>query len=249
MATWKITPLCLGYITRPKKNFFEDYTGTEIEPFPVNSFYLTDGVHKVVIDNGGCSPEVEGMPRGVAGKPYSRTENQVIDKALANIGVDINDIEAILFTHLHWDHAFNTHLFPKGTRLICQKRELESLDDPDEPSNKIGYVRDYLNQFEYELIDGDAEIFPGVSVVYTPGHTIGCQSIVVDTEDGVVIVTGDLIPLQCSWYNDPPKGNGLCYNDLSRENMHKSMEKLRKISTKILTGHDNGVFGPGMGMK
>ena len=114
MATWKITPLCLGYITRPKKNFFEDYTGTEIEPFPVNAFYLTDGVHKVVIDNGGCSPEVEGMPRGVAGKPYSRTEDQVIDKALANIGVDINDIEAILFTHLHGDHAFNTHLFRKG---------------------------------------------------------------------------------------------------------------------------------------
>ena len=159
MAAWKITPLCLGYITRPKKNFFEDYTGTEIEPFPVNSFYLTDGTHKIVVDNGGCSPELEGLPRGVAGKPYTRTADQVIDAALKNIGVDINDIEAIIFTHLHWDHAFNTHLFPKNTRLICQKKELESLDDPDEPSNKIGYVREYLHQFEYEKVDGDAEVF------------------------------------------------------------------------------------------
>lgn len=246
MSKYKITPLCLGYITRPKKNFFEDYTGTEIEPFPINAFYLTDGVHKLLVDNGGCPVDYE---RGKGAQPYTRTENQVIDAALKNIGVDIDDIEAILFTHLHWDHAYNTHLFPKSTRLICQKKELESLDDPDEPSNKIGYVKEYIKLFKYELIDGDAEVFPGVSVVYTPGHTIGCQSIIVDTEDGPVIIAGDLIPLQCSWYNDPPKGNGLCYNDLSRENMHKSMEKLRKISTKILTGHDNGVFGPNMGMK
>lgn len=249
MSQYTIHPLCLGYITRPKKNFFEDYTGTEIEPFPINAFYLTDGIHKIVVDNGGCSPELTGLPRGVAGKPYTRSKDQIIDAALKNIGVDIREVEAVLFTHLHWDHAFNTHLFPSSTRLICQKRELESLDDPDEPSNKIGYVRDYLSRFTYELIDGDTEIFPGLSVLYTPGHTIGCQSIAVDTELGTVIITGDLIPLQESWYNDPPKGNGLCYNEISRDNMHRSMEKLRRISTKILTGHDNAVFGPGMGLR
>ncbi len=218
----------------------------QVQDCPQIMFAILGGPSPVLVDTGTPDP---AFVREYHGYDFERDEQEHPLATLAGLGVRPEDVEVVIHTHLHWDHAYNTHLFPKSTRLICQKKELESLDDPDEPSNKIGYVKEYIKLFKYELVDGDEELFPGVSVVYTPGHTIGCQSVIVDTGEGPVIIAGDLIPLQCSWYSDPPKGNGLCYNELSKENMHTSMEKLRKISTKILTGHDNGVFGPGMGMK
>src|SRR6202023_3847286 len=43
----------------------------------------------------------------------------------------------------------------------------------------------------FELIDGDAQIAEGVRVVATPGHTVGHQSVIVDTPDGGAMMIGD----------------------------------------------------------
>lgn len=244
MKTYKITPLCLGLITRPKKNFFYNYQGTEVEAFPVNAYYL-EGEHKILVDNGGCAVDAE---RGIAAQPYTRTTDQEVDNALRNIGVQPEEIEYIIFTHLHWDHASNNHLFPNA-KLICQKRELESLDEPENPSNKKGYVKEYVQLFHYELVEGDTELFDGISVVLTPGHTIGSQSVIVQTEDGPTIISGDLITLIESWERDPPQPNGLYYNEDALEMMFESINKLIPISKRLLPGHDKRVFEERMGQK
>ena len=44
----------------------------------------------------------------------------------------------------------------------------------------------------YVELDGDAELFPGVSVLSTPGHTVGHQAVVVETEEGLVVLGGDV---------------------------------------------------------
>lgn len=242
MSTYKITPLNLGYLTRPKRNFFYNYQGTEVEQYPINAYYL-EGEYKILVDNGGCSPDME---RGVAAQPYTRSPEQEIDKALDNIGVKPEDIDYIIFTHLHWDHAYNTHFFPKAG-LICQKRELESLDEEGNPSNEKGYVKEYVKQFKYQLVEGDVQLFDGISVVLTPGHTIGSQSVVVDTEEGPTIICGDLIALLDSWRAEPPQPNGLFYNEEALRMMYASIEKLRHISKRLLPGHDAAVYGPDLG--
>ena len=236
MEKYKITPLNLGYITRPKKNFFYGYEGTEVKAFPVNAYYL-EGEYKILVDNGGCAADA---PRGVAAQPYTRTKDQEVDTALRSIGVEPEEIEVIIFTHLHWDHASNTALFPNA-RLICQKREYESLFEPDHPSIQKGYVIEEVKGYNYELVDGDAQLFDGISVVLTPGHTIGSQSVVVDTEEGPVIITGDLIAIQDSWKHDPPMPNGLYYNEEALRMMFDSIDKLIPISKYILPGHDPAV--------
>lgn len=237
MKTYKIFPLNLGYITRPKKNFFFGYQGTEVEDFPVIAYYL-EGEHKILVDNGGCAVDA---PRGVAAQPYTRTKEQEIDNALRAIGVEPEEIEFIIFTHLHWDHASNTNLFPNA-RLICQKREFESLDEPNNPSNKKGYIKEYVQKYTYEFVEGDVDLFDGISVMLTPGHTIGSQSVIVQMEEGPAIITGDLITLRESWEHNPPQPNGLYYNDDALEMMYESIEKLRPVSKLIFPGHDGCVF-------
>lgn len=242
MSTYKITPLCLGHITRPKKNFFYGYTGSEVLPYPLIAYFL-DGEHKILVDTGGCAPD---EPRGIGAQPYTRTPEEELPTALAAIGLTPDDIEYVIFTHLHWDHAYNNHLFPNAV-FYCQKKEYEGLIDP--ATEKIGYVPEEVLKYEYTLIDGDAEVFPGIYAIHTPGHTPGGQCLIVDTDVGKVALTGDTITLQESFRQSPPRCNGLYHSETDLAQMLEATNKLAAITHNILPGHEPAVFLPGMGLE
>jgi N-acyl homoserine lactone hydrolase len=68
-----------------------------------------------------------------------------------------------------------------------QRAELEAAVEPD-------YLVEWVH-FEgesYIVVDGDAQLFEGVSVLFTPGHSAGHQAVVVETGDGVVVLGGDV---------------------------------------------------------
>jgi N-acyl homoserine lactone hydrolase len=97
------------------------------------------------------------------------------------------DVICVINTHLHFDHCGGNRLFA-GTPIHVQRAEREAAraDDYTIP----GWV-----EFEgatYVEHDGEAEIVPGVRVLPTPGHTPGHQSVLVDTDDGLVILAGDV---------------------------------------------------------
>jgi len=93
----------------------------------------------------------------------------------------------VINTHLHFDHCGGNRLFP-GIPIHVQRRERAAAREP-------GYTIPEWVEFEgarYVELDGEAEIAPGVRVLPTPGHTPGHQSVLVDTEDGLVVVAGDV---------------------------------------------------------
>jgi glyoxylase-like metal-dependent hydrolase (beta-lactamase superfamily II) len=237
MSHYKITPLHLGDITRPKSNMIYGYEGAEVQDFPLIAYYL-EGEHKILVDTGGSPPE---SAQGKRAAPYKRMPEQELDRALGAIGVDPGDIDTVILTHLHWDHAANNHFFPEAA-LLCQKIEYESLLDPN--VTKKGYDLENVLKFSYGLIDGDRQIFDGISVVLTPGHTLGMQCVVVDTDLGKVILTGDLVTLRESLSYDPPRFNALLYDDSALDAMKESLKKILPISRTILPGHDPNVFTP-----
>lgn len=242
MSIYSVTPLCLGHITRPKKNFFCGYTGTEVLSYPLIAYYL-EGEHKILVDTGGCAPDA---PRGIGAQPYTRTPEEELPAALASIGLTPDDIEYVIFTHLHWDHAYNNNLFPHAV-FYCQKREYESVADP--AADKTGYVAEEVLKYHYELLDGDGEIFPGIYALLTPGHTEGGQTLIVDTKLGKLALTGDTITLQESFHQDPPMCNGLYHSEKALQDMLEGAQKIAAITKNILPGHDPNVFLPGMGLE
>ena len=242
MSLYKIKPLHLGDITRPKANMIYGYKGTEVQDFPLIAYYL-EGNYKILVDTGGSHPE---SAQGKLVKPYRRSPEQELEAALKRIGVDPEEIDYVILTHFHWDHAGNNHLFPQAT-LLCQKSEYESLFDPLFAEDK-GYDRESILKCSYELLDGDRQLAPGISVVLTPGHTPGMQSVVVDTEIGKVVCTGDLITLRESLDYDPPSFNGRLYDAAAVDLAQKSVDKILAISRHILPGHDPAVFTAGMGL-
>ena len=97
------------------------------------------------------------------------------------------DVVCVINTHLHFDHCGGNRLFA-GTPIHVQRVEREAARAAD-------YTIPAWVEFEgatYVEHDGEAEIITGVRVLPTPGHTPGHQSVLVDTDDGLVVLAGDV---------------------------------------------------------
>jgi N-acyl homoserine lactone hydrolase len=97
------------------------------------------------------------------------------------------DVVFVINTHLHFDHCGGNRLFA-GTPIYVQRREREEARTED-------YTIPEWVEFEgatYVELEGEQELLPGLRVVPTPGHTPGHQSVLVETDDGLAVVAGDV---------------------------------------------------------
>jgi N-acyl homoserine lactone hydrolase len=97
------------------------------------------------------------------------------------------DVVFVINTHLHFDHCGGNRLF-KGTPIYVQGREREAAREED-------YTIPEWVEFDgadYVELQGERKLLPGIRVLPTPGHTPGHQSVLVETDDGLVVVAGDV---------------------------------------------------------
>ncbi|HEX6489452.1 MAG TPA: MBL fold metallo-hydrolase [Candidatus Dormibacteraeota bacterium] len=128
--------------------------------------------------------------------------------SLRRLGIRPDEVDVVLTTHLHWDHAggFTRKdssggielTFPRAKHFV-QRAEWDFAQAPD-PRSRAGYIEDdYLPAAEagvIELVEGDAEVLPGVELRLTGGHTPGHQVCVFRAGDLACAVTGDLVPMR-----------------------------------------------------
>jgi N-acyl homoserine lactone hydrolase len=99
---------------------------------------------------------------------------------------DVPDVVSVVNTHLHFDHCGGNRRYA-GTPTYVQRAELAAAVAP-------AYLEEWARfpGESYVELDGDTELFEGVSVLSTPGHSAGHQSVVVRTADGTVVLGGDV---------------------------------------------------------
>ena len=99
---------------------------------------------------------------------------------------DVGDVVAIVNTHLHFDHCGGNRRYA-GTPTYVQRMELEAAVAPD-------YLEEWVHfpGESYVELDGDAQLFDGIAVLFTPGHSPGHQAVVVETDQGRVVLGGDV---------------------------------------------------------
>ncbi len=172
--------------------------------------------------------------------PYDQvSESEYFDSRLGQIGLGVEDIDFVVASHLHFDHAGNMQMF-KGSnaRLICNDKEKEFAFGYEGPFNGAHLKADYEG-LEFETVSGDTEILPGVTLIEAPGHTAGTMSMKVDLpQSGSMIFTSDAIYLGDSY--GPPASPAAIVNDLGA--WYASVEKLRRIAetsnAEMIFGHD-----------
>jgi N-acyl homoserine lactone hydrolase len=146
-------------------------TPGDTERWPVHGFVVTYPDGAALVDTG------------VGGPPDLIRDWEVVNitaaDALAGLGLVPGDIDLVINTHLHFDHCGQNAVF-KHAAFYVQRAELDRCRR-DSPALYDWF--DFQNA-SFELLDGDAEIRPGLSVITTPGHTFGHQSVLVAAEDG-----------------------------------------------------------------
>lgn len=108
-----------------------------------------------------------------------------IDQELARVGLDRSDITLVVNSHLHFDHCGNNALFPRATVLV-QDQELAT-------ARTLRTRYTVPEWFDYEgaaiqPVSGDMRLLEGISLISTPGHTPGHQSVLIETGTGSTLV-------------------------------------------------------------
>lgn len=195
-----------------------------------------------------------GFPAGteVAGLGYAtmallRTENETIlvdtggagarkflQRALKQRGFSPRDISKVILTHIHWDHCCNIDLFPHA-EFILSKTDWEygMTVDPDEAPYVYGGYLAWLRAFRKRFIleDGE-EIVPGVTTLFTPGHTPGSMSLLIDMGAEKWCIAGDAVKNLGELESASVKSNP------DPEASAISIQKIRSCCSRILPGHD-----------
>jgi N-acyl homoserine lactone hydrolase len=156
----------------------------EIKRLHLASLRGVDGlewpVHGFVVTFPGGAALVD---TGVGGPQQWLTDWRVVNRsaadALDEIGLTPGDIGLVINTHLHFDHCGQNAVF-KHAPFYLQRTELTRAR---RESPQLAGWFDFMNA-RFELLDGDAEVLPGLRVIATPGHTAGHQSVLVESADG-----------------------------------------------------------------
>jgi N-acyl homoserine lactone hydrolase len=101
---------------------------------------------------------------------------------------DLDGVDLVVNTHLHFDHCGGNRLFP-GKPVYVQRRELE-----DALSQEHYTITAWVQApgMRYVPVDGELEVLPGIRLVPAPGHTRGTQVVVVDTDGRPIVIAGDV---------------------------------------------------------
>jgi N-acyl homoserine lactone hydrolase len=175
-------------------------------------------------------------------------ETQIVkmEEGLAKLNLSPDDIKIIILTHLHVDHVSLTHMF-KNARFIVQKKELDYALNPH-PFEAYLYMEKMFANLNFEVIDGDKQIIPGVNVFLTPGHSPGGQSVEIQTAGGKTIITGFCCQLKTFEQSERMKqfyrwevAIPLIHGDV-RE-MYESVLAVKKRADLILANHDIAYVG------
>ena len=212
---------------------------------PATAWLVEDPGHKILVDTGMCDTE-RAVKYHYAGSCQKAGER--IDQALEKMRIKTHEIDTVIYTHLHWDHCANCQKFPKAKHVV-QKKEWEFALNPIFPYHhsyefpKIGITADFRS-IKMELLDGDAEIFPGIRVLSTPGHSPGHQSVQIVTPKGRFVIAGDAVMTYDNLEKDPKRSSPFCmigrYMDF--EKTWASFEKIVAAADYILPAHDFRVF-------
>lgn len=156
---------------------------------------------RVLIDSGAGTTLNEKMIRNYC------IDTAGLGAALTGAGIDPESVTDAIATHLHFDHAGGWTYRDTGgaMKLTCpraihyvQRRQWEAALHPNEKDRASFLPENYLPIEEeemLELIDGEREIAPGITVIPTEGHTPGHQVVLIESQGRRLLYCGDLIPL------------------------------------------------------
>ena len=175
-------------------HFFSASPADPAAPMPMDYFVwlikCADGAH-VVVDTGFNAEAAQRRGRTMLRSPR---------EGMVRLGVAADSVTDVVITHLHYDHAGHTALFPRA-RFWVQEKELAFTTGKYMCHGffRLAYEREdvlamvgHLFDQRVQPVDGDVLLKPGISLHWVGGHTAGLQVVRVQTSAGWVLLASDL---------------------------------------------------------
>jgi len=184
-----------------------------------------------------------GVPDSVAGQKDGVTapsgvivwfRDKTLQSQLESLGVKLDDITYVAISHAHGDHIGNAKAFTKS-KILMQKLEHESaMSTTPKPLNDGQSV---------EMLSGDRDVFGdgSLTILSTPGHTPGHQSLLVKMpKTGALLLTGDLVHFQYMWDHKvvPPFNFN---KEQSLASIERVVQLLAEHKAQLWIGHDKDI--------
>jgi methylmalonyl-CoA epimerase len=170
-------------------------------PLSMRPLIVRSDRHTMIID-AGCGDKWDAKSAQI----YKLDRRYHLDHALAEAGLSAVDIDIVLASHLHWDHAGGftkaggngavVPRFPKA-RYFAHRAEWEDATHPHERSRASYVEQDFVPLKDagiLTLVDDGAEIIPGVKYRRSGGHTAHHQVVMIESGGKTAVFTADMYP-------------------------------------------------------
>jgi N-acyl homoserine lactone hydrolase len=212
-------------------------------PFPGYLFELDDG-RRILADTGpnrrhihepmyeyGDSDFVNHL------KPQMTPADDPRER-LAELGLTVEDIDVLVLTHTHFDHAGNTADFA-GTQIVIH-RDAHAFGRDRWERGIPGGIPELAHDgtpLAYRLIDGDEQLAQGLTLIETPGHAPGHMSMLVELPaSGAFLLAIDAIYSRTNHERD--NYTVAFDSDQARASAHRCIELAQKHQARLIYGHD-----------
>ena len=210
---------------------FQDSDSEETSTYYLYVWLIKGGQKPIIVDTGPKYPEqfskstARYIPGGVKQLPEERTV-----RALKRHGIDPADVSHVIVTHLHTDHYDYFDAFPNA-RFVVNQREYE--ETTGQQNRLAPDVRKALETRPGALqLVGDEEVVDGVRVLPLGCHTPGSQGVLVRTEMGPVLLTGDVVYKYENIEKDRPTRSP------EPRACREAMARIRSLADIVLPAHD-----------
>ncbi|MCK1628332.1 N-acyl homoserine lactonase family protein [Bradyrhizobium sp. 160] len=200
----------------------------------VDSCYLIKHAKGWFLWDTGIADSVAAMPNGLAPadpKAVTWRRPKTLAAQLEQLGLKPDDVKAMAVSHTHPDHTGNVELFPQSM-LYVQKAEYDWPGPNNAPRFKPSHP--------VEQLAGDKDVFGdgSVTILSTPGHTPGHQSLLVKLpKTGAVILSGDAVHFKDNWDNRRVPSMNV-NKDQSAASMQKIADTLAREKAQLWINHD-----------
>ena len=184
----------IRYATNPRRRRMQNFIINDIHDgvSPIDFFVwaAVSLTRTIVVDIGGNERVATAR-----GHDFLRCPSV----GLGQLGIAASDVQDLVITHLHWDHAGNVDLFPNArvhlqademafaTGPLMQRKFLRRPFEADDVCAMVRRLYDDMVVFH----DGDGVVAPGVEIRHIGGHTLGLQIVRVHTRRGWVVLASD----------------------------------------------------------
>lgn len=232
-AHWRIDSLELGRRTAHRAWFFYLSEDSGPQEIAYRAWLLRRGDDCILVDTG--PPLDEADRRGLK-------DTVRVDAALRALGVEVGQVRDVVLSHLHWDHAASSDLFPHA-RFHVQASEIDFFRGQahEHPATSRFFshramLTQLLDSGRVDPVHGTRELRDGVRLMHVGGHTPGSQIVCVQREDGLAVIAADAIPLNRNYTDFVP--NGILVNVVDAIAALKAVRALQPV--EIYTGHEPG---------